>query len=97
MKLTFDGTHLEGNYWNYRRSPKSARHREPTITTHLAMQAGVCPFSLTSRITQRDSTTGRDAPGSRTLLYPGHPGPAPADSTATFTGVRPLAGTRPTR
>jgi len=35
----------------------------------------VCAFSLTSRITQRDSTTGRDAPGSRTLLYPGDPGP----------------------
>ena len=37
--------------------------------------AGVCAFSLTSRITQRDGTTGRDAPGSRTLLYPGDPGP----------------------
>ena len=33
-------------------------------------QPGVCAFSLTSRITQRDGTTGRDAPGSRTLLYP---------------------------
>jgi hypothetical protein len=32
--------------------------------------AGVCAFSLTSRITQRDGTPGRDAPGSRTLLYP---------------------------
>jgi hypothetical protein len=35
--------------------------------------AGVCAFSLTSRITQRDGTTGRDAPGSRNLLYPGDP------------------------
>ena len=40
-----------------------------------AISAGVCAFSLTSRITQRDGTTGRDAPGSRTLLYPGDPGP----------------------
>jgi hypothetical protein len=56
-------------------------------------QAGVCAFSLTSRITQRDGTTGRDAPGSRTLLYPGEPGTAPAGSTATFTGARPPAGT----
>jgi hypothetical protein len=39
------------------------------------ISAGVCAFSLTSRITQRDGTTGRDAPGSRTLLYPGDPGP----------------------
>jgi hypothetical protein len=38
-------------------------------------QAGVCAFSLTSRITQRDGTIGRDAPGCRTLLYPGDPGP----------------------
>ena len=38
-------------------------------------QAGVCAFSLTSRITQRDGTTRRDAPDSRTLLYPGDPGP----------------------
>jgi hypothetical protein len=30
----------------------------------------VCAFSLASRITQRDGTTGRDTPGSRTLLYP---------------------------
>ena len=30
----------------------------------------MCAFSLASRITQRDGTTGRDAPGSRTLLYP---------------------------
>jgi len=37
--------------------------------------AAACAFSLTSRITQRDGTIGRDAPGSRTLLYPGDPGP----------------------
>jgi hypothetical protein len=30
---------------------------------------------VTSRITQRDGATGRHAPGSRTLLYPGDPGP----------------------
>jgi hypothetical protein len=29
------------------------------------LTAGVCAFSLTSRITQRDGTTGRDASGSR--------------------------------
>ena len=39
------------------------------------LTAGVCAFSLTSRITQRDGTTGRDAPGSGTLLYPDDPGP----------------------
>jgi hypothetical protein len=38
-------------------------------------QAGVCAFSLTSRITQRDGTTGRDVPDNCTLLYPGDPGP----------------------
>ena len=55
--------------------------------------AGVCAFSLTSRITQRDGTTGRDAPGSPTLLYPSDPGPHRPGPTATFTGVRPPAGT----
>ena len=37
--------------------------------------AGVRAFFLTSRITQRDGTKGRDAPGNCTLLYPGDPGP----------------------
>jgi hypothetical protein len=37
--------------------------------------AGVCAFSPTSRITQRDGTTERDAPDNCTLLYPGDPGP----------------------
>jgi hypothetical protein len=37
--------------------------------------AGVCAFSVTSRITQRDGTTGRDAPDNCTLLSPGDPGP----------------------
>jgi hypothetical protein len=44
------------------------------------------------RITQGDGTTGRGAPGSRTLLYPRRPGTAPAGSTATFTGARPYPG-----
>jgi len=39
------------------------------------LTAAVCAFSLTSRITQRDGTTRRDAPGSRTLPHPGDPGP----------------------
>jgi hypothetical protein len=37
--------------------------------------AAPCAFSLTTRITQRDGRQGTDAPGSRTLLYPGDPGP----------------------
>jgi hypothetical protein len=57
------------------------------------LSAGVCAFFLAPRITQRDGMSGRDLPGSRTLLYPGDPGTAPADSIATFTGVRPPAGT----
>ena len=64
-----------------------ARHREPIRS------AGVCASFLAPRITQRDGMSGRDLPGSRTLLYPSDPGTAPADSIATFTGVRPPAGT----
>ena len=54
------------------------RRRPRTKANDQDRSAGVCAFSLTSRITQRDGTTGRDAPGSRTLLYPGDPAPAPA-------------------
>jgi hypothetical protein len=49
------------------------------VSTRLAqaaqITAALCAFSPTSFITQRDGTTGRDAPDSRTLLYPGDPGP----------------------
>jgi hypothetical protein len=59
--------------------------------------AGVCAFSLTSRITQRDGRTGRDAPGSRTLLYPGDPGPhRPAPPRRSRASGR-LPEPRPTR
>jgi len=52
---------------------------------------------LTSRITQRDGTTGRDAPGSRTLLYPGDPGPhRPAPPRRSRASGR-LPEPRPTR
>jgi len=57
------------------RSPGSARHRAATSATRLPIISALRAFSLTSRITQRDGTTGRDAPGSRPLLYPGDPGP----------------------
>src|SRR6266568_3527866 len=64
---------------------------DPSIT------AGVCAFSLTSRITQRDGTTGRDAPGSRTLLYPCDPGPhRPAPPRRSRASGR-LPEPRPTR
>ena len=53
-------------------APDTNDHR---LSEHSRRTAGVCAFSLTSRITQRDGTAGRDAPGSRTLLYPGDPGP----------------------
>jgi hypothetical protein len=56
-------------------------------------QAGVCAFSLTSRITQRDGTTGARRTGQPHPPVPRRPGTAPAGSTATFTGVRPPAGT----
>ena len=60
--------------------------------THIG--GGACAFSLTSRITQRGGRTGRDAPGSRIVLYPGDPGPhRPGATAATFTGARPPAGT----
>ena len=50
----------------------SARPRAAISAAKLpSISAGVCAFSLTSRITQRDGTAGRDAPDSRTLLYPG--------------------------
>jgi hypothetical protein len=54
----------------------SPARREPAVwATRLPSRSvAVCAFSLTSRITQRDGTTGRGAPGSRTLLYPGWPG-----------------------
>jgi hypothetical protein len=42
----------------------------PRCTTATQMTAGVRAFSLTSRITQRDGTTGRDALGSRPSRTP---------------------------
>ena len=76
------------------RTRRSARPGSARTRTHRPrITAGVCAFSLTSRITQREGTTGRDAPDNCTLLYPGDPGPAPVGSTARFTGVRPPAGT----
>jgi hypothetical protein len=58
------------------RSPGSVAFRTLlTCISESSITAGVCAFSTTSRITQRDGTTWRDAPGSRTLLYPGDPGP----------------------
>lgn len=65
--ITSSGRHIMRR--SVRQAPSAASTRPPRRT------AGVCAFSLTSRITQRDGTTGRDAPGSRTLLYPGDPGP----------------------
>src|SRR5882762_8641462 len=56
------------------RPPCSSKVRKATWETPqsgLEISAGLRAFSLTSRITQRDGTTGRDAPRSRTLLYPG--------------------------
>jgi hypothetical protein len=59
-----------------RRTSRSGATRLASPAMDLpSITAGVCAFSLTSRITQRDGTIGRDAPGSRTLLYPGDPGP----------------------
>ena len=74
-----------------RRSQRPAAYTAKTSKIGLVITAGVCAFSLTSRITQRDGTTGRDAPGSRTLLSPATRD-APVGSTVTFTGVRPPAG-----
>ena len=65
--ITSSGRHIMRR--SVRQAPSAASTRP------LRRTAGVCAFSLTSRITQRDGTTGRDAPGSRTLLYPGDPGP----------------------
>jgi hypothetical protein len=59
-----------------RRLPRSGGAVVPAFTPWPPSRtAAVCAFSLTSCITQRDGMTGRDAPGSRTLLYPGDPGP----------------------
>jgi hypothetical protein len=67
------------------------RWRLRAHSARTSRSAGVCAFSLNSRITQRDGTTGRDAPGSRTLLPPATRDAA-VGSTVTFTGVRPPAG-----
>ena len=47
--------------------------RRPVLSAEriAARITSLCAFSLSSRITQRDATTGRDAPGSCTLLHPG--------------------------
>ena len=90
VSTLFTGTTLPDG----RRSTCSARLRTRHSADHAcARSAGVCAFSPTSRITQRDGTTGRDAPDNCTPPVPRRPGTAPAGSTATFTGVRPPAGT----
>ena len=76
-----------------RRSPVSAGHRQAIRRRSPTYRTALRAFSLTSRITQRDGNTAHDSPGSRTLLYPDGPGPPRVGSTATFTGVRPPAGT----
>jgi hypothetical protein len=59
-----------------RRTPGYERQKPASLVFMPdARSAGVCAFSPTSRITQRDGTTGRDAPDNCTLLYPGDPGP----------------------
>ena len=60
------------------RPPRSSKPRKATWETPqsgLKITAGVCAFFLTSLVAERNAGTGRDAPGSRTLLYPGDPGP----------------------
>ena len=65
----------------------------PLPPKHPPRSAGVCAFSLTLRITQRDGTIRARRTGQPHPLVPPQPGTAPAGSTATFTGVRPPAGT----
>ena len=82
-----------GDFGNARSTCSARLRRWPPQFLRSHLTAGVCAFSLTSRITQRDGTTGRDAPGSRTLLDPSDPGPRrPAPPRRSRASGRP-AGT----
>ena len=74
-------------------SPCRLRGRYSSAPRGAPITAGVRAFFLASLVAERNAGTGRDAPGSRTLLYPGDPGPR-RPLPATFRGVRPSVGTR---
>jgi predicted nucleotidyltransferase len=78
--------------------PRTRRRRSTVLAVgQLRRSAGLCAFSLTSRMTQRDGTTGRDAPGSRTSCTPGDPAPHGPTPPRRSRASGRLPGSRPTR